>query len=116
MGFVMLAEVGEATDFFAVKILAVHGADFSLVVGIHDEDVVEKFKIIRLNFAGAAENFVSSLLQEMAHPMVGRIALMEADGASRVDEKLLFQVGVTHFLVEDDFRSGRSANVTHADK
>lgn len=89
MGFMMLAEVGEAANFFAVNLLSIHGANFSLVVGIHDEDVVEKFKIIRLNFAGAAENFVSSLLQEMAHSMVGRIPLMEADGASGVDEKLL---------------------------
>jgi hypothetical protein len=116
MGFVMLAEVGEATDFFAVKILAIHGSDFSFVVGIHDEDVVEKFKIIRLNFAGTAENFISALLQEMAHPMIGRIALMKPNGAGRVDQKLLFQAGFTNFLVEDDFRSGRSANVTHADK
>ncbi len=116
MGFVMLAEFGETADFFAVKMEAIHGADFAFVVGIHDEDVIEKFKIIRLNFAGAAENFVSSFLQEMAHPMVGRIPLMEADGARGVDEKLLVQAGFLYFLVENHFRCWRAANVTHADK
>lgn len=78
----------------------IYGADLAFVIGVHDEDVVEEFKVIGLNFARAAENFVPAFFKVSAHVVVRLISLMEAEGARRVDEKLVFQASGGNFFDE----------------
>lgn len=107
---------GQIADFARMLPQWIQSFDVPLVFLVHDEYEIELLQVGGCDFTRGPEHFITTLDQMMAHAMVGRIALMQTDGAGGINEKLRATPCLLHIMMENDLSGRRSADVAHADK
>ncbi len=109
-------EVGEHFHLVHEFSAGVEGANVVQILRVHDDDEVELGEVSHTNLARFAIEIVAAFGSVFAHSVVGRLACMPAARARRVDVDLLSEAGIRYDPFHDAFRSGRAADIAHADE
>lgn len=116
VGFLSAAVVGEKLNMSELLAGWHEATDITEIVLIGDEDEVKAVEVGGGDLSGSSGDGIAPISQCLAHAWIGWVTRMVADGAGGIDFDAVSQAGEPDKFAEDDFSSGRAADISHADE